>query len=197
MEPIENDPLRIYPSLIRMIRMLLVYVFPSYLFVRRYGGSLRDMGIRFPEKYAFISLIGGMMIYVVVGFIFLKYQIFFGGWRHRSWNTLWIIFMFVGIMASVTDFWTRGFILLEIERKEGEKAAIFYQNLTWFVIHIYEIDLLIPYIGLVGAIIMTLFLGIVGDIIALRTKSIIGLMLGHIALNLMVILAAKEVINVF
>ena len=100
-------------------------------------------------------------------------------------------------MASITDYWTRGFILFELARKTNNTNAIFWQNIIWFVIHIYEIELLIPFIGLFNSILLTLILGIGGDIVALKTKSIFGLMLGHIFLNLSIILAAKDVIILF
>ena len=73
-------------------------------------------------------------------------------------------------------------------------VAIIGQNFTWFMLHVYEIELLNSYIGYTGAILLTLTLGILGDMIALKTKSIIGLMLGHVILNLAIILAAREVI---
>lgn len=183
-----------YSRLIRTIRMTLIYVLPVIWFVRRHNGSWRDLGITLPASNKILSIFGGIGVYLIAVVVFLKYRIFFGGWNYPPWYTVWINLALIGIMASITDFWTRGFILLELSRRYNKTVAIIGQNLTWFMLHIYEIELLNSYIGYTGAILLTLTLGILGDMIALKTKSIIGLMLGHVILNLAIILAAREVI---
>ena len=111
-----------------------------------------------------------------------------------GWEIVWAKFFFVMIMASITDLWTRGFILFQLSERYGDTVAIFGQNLIWLIIHIYEIDILTQYISLGQAILMTLFLGIAGDLLALRTKSIFGLMVGHSLLNFIIILGARGII---
>lgn len=186
----ENN--RLFYNIIRFIRMTIFYVIPAIWFTFRWGGSFHTLGIMPKRGYISLNLILGISLYTIASVIFVRNQIFFGGWRDLSWSYVWINFLLVSMMASITDFWTRGFILFELSRKTNNKNAIFWQNITWFVIHIYEIELLIPHIGLFYAIILTLILGIGGDIVALKTKSIFGLMLGHISLNLMILLAAKD-----
>ena len=174
------------------IRMTAFYVIPAIWFTYRWGGNFNSLGL-FPKKgYITLNILLGVLLYTIASLVFVRNEIFFGGWKNLSWHHAWINFVLVGLMASITDFWTRGFILFELSRKTSDANAILWQNITWFVIHIYEIDALEPYIGILGGILLTLFLGIGGDIVALKTRSIFGLLLGHISLNLMILLAAKE-----
>lgn len=191
------DSYLITRNLIRMTRMLLVYVGGVYLFMRRHGGGLTDLGLKVSKNRPYSSFFAGIGLYMVAAYVFLNYQIFFIGWKFATWPRIAINMVFIGVMASITDFWTRGFILLELARRYNERVAIFWQNVTWFVLHWYEIELLEPSIGYLGAILLTLFLGIGGDLVALRSKSILGLMFGHIVLNFMIILGAKGYIPIF
>lgn len=183
-----------YYDLFRMIRMITFYVLPTIWFVKRYQGTWKDLGILPSKTYPVTSFIGGSLVYTIAIIVFLRYEIFFTGWNTTPWVITIIKFSFIAVMASITDFWTRGFILFEISKRYNDQYAIFWQNVVWFTIHIYEFELLMPYIGLFYAIILTLILGILGDLIALKTKSITGLMFGHIILNLAIILAAKGII---
>ena len=54
----------------------------------------------------------------------------------------------------------------------------------WILLHLYELELLAPSMGWTGAILLALFLGFLGDIIALRERSVVGLMAGHAILNI-------------
>jgi len=185
---------RTYYNIVRSFRMILLYVFPVFIFTRRWSENFDSLGFKPKQGYILINLFAGILLYSFVGVIFVNYQIFFNSWIGIDGLFLWFNFILVGLMASITDFWTRGFILFTLAKKTSEKNAIFWQNITWFVIHIYEIELLIPFIGLLNSILLTLLLGIGGDLIALRTKSIFGLMLGHVTLNLIILMAAKDIL---
>lgn len=89
----------------------------------------------------------------------------------------------MSVIAAGTDLTTRGFILLTLARHSHVAFAIFMQNLVWFVGHIHEINLLVDCLGAPGAIGLTLALGIVGDVIVLRTRNVLGLAIAHILLN--------------
>ncbi len=177
---------------IRMIRMILVYVIPVLIFQKRHNGKIGGLGVLPSKQYPISSLLGGISIYLIAVYVFLKYKIFFGGWIYLPLYVVWQKLILIGIMASITDFWTRGFILLELQKRYGDKTAIFWQNVIWFTLHLYEIELLEPSIGYAGAILLTLVLGIGGDMIAIKTKSITGLMLGHIILNICIAFAARD-----
>ena len=89
----------------------------------------------------------------------------------------------MSIVAAGTDFATRGFVLFTVARYANIPIAVILQNLTWFLGHIHEIDLLSNCLGYWYAVSLTLTLGIIGDVIALKTRNIIGLAISHILLN--------------
>lgn len=89
----------------------------------------------------------------------------------------------MSLIAAGTDVATRGFILLILARHTHVVFAIFIQNLVWFLGHLHEINLLTNCLGAYPAIGLTLTLGIVGDIVALKTRNVIGLAVAHILLN--------------
>ncbi|MHA2251994.1 MAG: CPBP family glutamic-type intramembrane protease [Candidatus Kariarchaeaceae archaeon] len=188
------DDDHVYYDLIRMIRMLLFYVIPAIWFVNRHNGSWKDLGILPSKDYPISSIIAGILVYLIAIIVFLKYDIFYAGWDQTSTTTTIVKFFFIAVMASITDFWTRGFILFELAKRYRSYIAVLWQNIIWFVIHLYEIELLVPYIGIYYSILLTITLGIGGDLVALKTESILGLMCGHILLNLAIILSAKEII---
>lgn len=89
----------------------------------------------------------------------------------------------MSLIAAGTDIATRGFILLILARHTHVIFAIFIQNLIWFLGHLHEIHLLSNCLGAYLAIGLTLALGIIGDIIALKTRNVVGLAIAHILLN--------------
>lgn len=89
----------------------------------------------------------------------------------------------MSLIAAGTDIATRGFLLLILARHTHVVFAIFIQNLVWFLGHLHEINLLTNCLGVYLAIGLTLTLGIVGDIIALKTRNVVGLAIAHILLN--------------
>lgn len=178
-------------NFVRLTRMIGIYVIPTLWFLRRNGRSINDIGVQLPQKLFFLSLFGGMLIYCLVGLIFVRFEIFYGGWKFMSLGNMMINLLFIGFMAAITDYWTRGFILMLYSEHRGLLAGIVLQNVVWFTIHIYEIILLANYISYTLAILMTLFLGITGDLIAFKSKSVYGLMIGHFLLNLMIMADAR------
>ena len=89
----------------------------------------------------------------------------------------------MAIGVAGTDLATRGFILLSMARYTHVSIAIIAQNLVWYLGHIHEIKLLTGCLGYSGALGLTLTLGIVGDVIALRTRNVLGLAFAHVILN--------------
>jgi len=89
----------------------------------------------------------------------------------------------MSLIAAGTDFATRGFMLLTLVRYASIPFAIFFQNLVWFLGHIQEINLLSNCLGFWTAVGLTLTLGVLGDVIALKTRNVLGLALAHILLN--------------
>lgn len=175
---------------LRMLRMFIVYVIPVYFFLKWDNRSILQAGLERPHAVPNLSVFGGISLYLFAAIIFIEKQIFFRTWMYQDVLTLTLNIVMVGIMAAITDFWTRGFILLTLADKYSSLVGIIVQNIIWFTIHYYEIELLNRYISIWGSIALTLFLGIGGDIIAIKSRSIYGLMLGHFFLNFFPMIAA-------
>lgn len=150
--------------------------------------SFSDFGIT--TKKIILSTILGIGIYSIALIVFLLSLGNTAFDRHFRWGAdytivEWLLVLaLVSWMAFVTDLWTRGFVLTLLTKYQSPWFGIFAQNLTWLVVHLYEIALLGPVIGIVGALGLTVSLGVLGDIVALKTKNIIGLGIGHIFLNI-------------
>jgi hypothetical protein len=91
------------------------------------------------------------------------------------------------LLAATTDIATRGFILLSLRRCAPLWFAILMQNVFWIYGHVYEIRALSVCLGTAAGYALFLVLGLLGDTIALRTRNVVGLALGHVALNLVMI----------
>jgi hypothetical protein len=58
------------------------------------------------------------------------------------------------------------------------------QNLVWFLGHLYEIGYLADCLGIPTAVLLTLTLGVLGDMVVLKTRNVLGLAGAHFVLNL-------------
>ena len=94
-----------------------------------------------------------------------------------------ILLLAMSLVAAGTDLATRGFVLFTLARFTNLPIAVVMQNATWFLGHIGEINLLENCLGLWAAIGLTLTLGLLGDVIALKTRNIVGLSIAHVLLN--------------
>lgn len=179
---------------LRCVRMLLVYmVFSLGILIFRYNYKLRDFGIQ-KENLA-ISTFLGIGIYTIALLSFLYHvgdkdfdEHFVEGKRKLDVASLIVVSLFTFCMAAITDIWTRGFVLLPTARFRSKLCAILLQNVVWFIIHIYEIILLMDAFGLAQSIALTIVLGVTGDMIVLRYHNVLGLAIGHIYLNLVFII---------
>ncbi|MGA9163892.1 MAG: CPBP family glutamic-type intramembrane protease [Thiobacillus sp.] len=104
--------------------------------------------------------------------------------RHASTKEAMLTLLSMSIVASGTDLTTRGFILLGLARYSPLIFAIIVQNALWYLGHVSEIAQLSGCLTLWGAIGLTLTLGILGDMVALKTRNIMGLAIAHILLNI-------------
>ncbi|NNE42924.1 MAG: hypothetical protein HKN12_01835 [Gemmatimonadetes bacterium] len=92
------------------------------------------------------------------------------------------------LLAATTDIATRGFILLSLARCTPLWFAILMQNAFWIYGHVYEIRALSTCMGTAAGYALFLVLGLLGDSIALRTRNVVGLALGHVLLNVVMII---------
>jgi Type II CAAX prenyl endopeptidase Rce1-like len=91
------------------------------------------------------------------------------------------------LVAAGTDIATRGFILLTLIEVTNVPFAVVMQNIFWMLGHTHEIRQIAAAFGMPGAIALNIFLGGVGDWIAMRTRSVVGLAVGHVFLNVAMI----------
>lgn len=103
--------------------------------------------------------------------------------RNASSNdAMWLLFS-MGLTAAGTDLTTRGFILLGLGRYSPLLFAVVVQNALWYLGHVSEIAQLSGCLTFWGAVSLTLTLGILGDVVALKTKNVAGLAIAHVLLN--------------
>ncbi len=134
------------------------------------------------------SLIGGCALYAIALAAFLTCSDDPLLTRHplaraEPWVAVAIVLV-MGLHAAGTDFATRGYILLGLAEFGPVALAIVMQNVIWFLGHVYEIDLLSRCMGLWPARGLFLFLGVAGDVVALKTRNVAGLAVAHVLLNI-------------
>lgn len=165
---------------------LLLVIVPYLWAVKRLGMNLADLGLS--HRHLGMSTVLGCGLYLIALVAFIHCS---GGAvmaqhtvRTASAADATMLVTLMGIIAAGTDLTTRGFVLLTLTRHTHVVFAIFMQNLIWYLGHIHEINLLAACLGIPLATSLTLTLGILGDMIVLRTKNVIGLAIAHILLNI-------------
>ena len=153
--------------------------------VRRLGMSFGDLGLT--HRKLGMSTLLGCGVYAIALAAFLHCS---GGEmmanhtiRKVSLGETFLLVPMMGIIAAGTDMATRGFILVGLARHSHVVFAIAMQNLVWFLAHIHEIGLLTDCLGVTMAVGLTLTLGILGDVVVLRTRNVMGLAAAHFLLN--------------
>lgn len=148
--------------------------------------SLSDLGIT--TKNLIPATLLGCLLYGLALLAFVSCSndplIAQHGLRNAGTKDAMIILMGMSMIAAGTDLTTRGFILLGLARYTPLIFAILAQNAFWYLGHLNEVALLSGCLTSSGAIGLTLTLGILGDIIALKTRNIVGLVMAHILLNI-------------
>lgn len=114
------------------------------------------------------------------------------GLRQANTRDTALLLLSMSIIAAGTDLTTRGFILLGLARYSPLVFAIVMQNALWYIGHLNEIALLSGCLSWGGAVGLTLTLGILGDVIALKTRNVIGLVVAHVVLNVVMMLYIKS-----
>ena len=188
------DPGIVLSSGLRCVRMILIYiVFSIGILIFRYRYRLKDFGIQ--KENLVVSTVLGIGVYSIALAAFLWHvgnpdfdENFVDGKRSMETTSLVLVSLFTFLMAAMTDIWSRGFVLLVTTRFRSQLVSLLLHNVVWFIIHIYEIRLLMDSFGLIQAITLTIVLGVAGDMVALRYRNVLGLAIGHIYLNLVFIL---------
>lgn len=168
-----------------LVQTICTIVIPYAWAVKRLGFSLRDLGLSL-NKLGTSTLLGCLLYSLALAaFIHCASdpQI-----RDHAVGKLDLasatgMLASMSLIAAGTDFATRGFVLLALARYANIPVAVFVQNLTWFLGHIHEINLLTNCLGYWLALGLTLTLGVLGDVIALKTRNVVGLAIAHVLLN--------------
>jgi len=182
--PLPDDvPLRSLTTAI--LQTVFAIIIPFIWAIKRLNFTLQDLGIS--TKNLVQSIILGCALYAIALYAFIHCSadplISNHAIGKMELNDASILLLAMAIVAAGTDLSTRGFILFTLARYTNLPIAIVMQNAAWFAGHISEINLLENCLGLWVAIGLTLTLGILGDIIALKTRNIVGLSIAHILLN--------------
>lgn len=174
---------------VNILQAVCVIVIPYIWAIKRLNFSLRDLGVS--TKNLGQSIILGCALYTLALAAFLHCSAdpmisnhAIGKMEITDASTLLLA---MGIGAATTDLATRGFVLFTLARFTNLPIAIVMQNATWFIGHVGEIKLLENCLGLWAAIGLTLTLGILGDVIALKTRNIVGLSIAHVLLNIVLV----------
>lgn len=173
---------------------LALVILPYVWATRRLGMNLADLGIT-RQKLGINTVLGcGLYLIALGSFVHCSEGEMMANHAVRKIGlgdaSAFVVLM--GIIAAGTDLTTRGFILLTLARHSHVAFAIFMQNLVWFLGHIHEIRLLTDCLGVGMATVLTLTLGIVGDMIVLRTRNVIGLAIAHFLLNVILVIYLRN-----
>ena len=167
---------------------------PCYWAVKRLGLSLSDLGINTTNLGKSFFLSCALYSLALAAFIYCSDDPMISEHALRKisgWEAIGLTSA-MGLVAAGTDIATRGFILLSLARYTNVGFAIVVQNLTWYLGHIHEINMLTNGLGYINALMLTLILGLVGDAIALKTRNIVGLALAHILLNIILSIYIRQ-----
>ncbi len=182
--PMPSDPIASM-AITTFWQTLMLVVVPYLWAVKRLGMNLMDLGLNRQNLGTSTVLGCGLYLIALAAFIHCSNSDVIANHLVRRVDVpdAFKLVTLMGIIAAGTDLTTRGFILLTLTRYSNVFFAIFIQNLIWFLGHIQEIKLLTNCLGLTMATGLTLILGILGDVIVLRTRNVIGLAIAHFMLN--------------
>ena len=173
---------------------LMLVVVPYLWAVKRLGMTLADLGLSHHRLGMSTALGCGLYLIALVAFVHCSDGTMMAqhAVRTASVTDASLMVALMGIVAAGTDLTTRGFVLLTLARHTHVVFAIFVQNLIWYLGHIHEINLLSDCLGTAMATSLALTLGILGDMIVLRTRNVIGLAIAHFMLNIVLVIYLRQ-----
>lgn len=168
-----------------LIQTFFTIIIPYFWAIRRLGFTLGDLGVSTSRLLP--SVIFGCLLYslALAAFIHCSADPLISNHALGKMDLVSALGLLssMSLSAAGTDFATRGFMLLTLARYANIPVAVFFQNLIWYFGHIPEINLLSNCLGFWNAVGLTLTLGVLGDVIALKTRNVVGLAIAHILLN--------------
>ena len=191
--PLPDDvPLRSLTTSI--LQTVCVIIIPYIWAIKRLNFSLQDLGISTINLVPSIILGCALYTLALAAFIHCSADPLISNHAigKLEITDASIMLLAMAIVAAGTDIATRGFVLFTLARFTNLPIAIVMQNITWFAGHTGEINLLENCLGLWTAIGLTLTLGILGDVIALKTRNIVGLSIAHVLLNVVLVIYIRN-----
>ena len=139
------------------------------------------------------GFLAGIGIYIAFAipllFLIPANPAYFKGYNMAAWAFARWAFLTL-IQVSSVDFFTKRIVQLEVERFWGPGKGMLVQFAVWCGAHVIEYAWLKDIAGPAGAV---LFLGMTGAVtgaVYWKTKNVLGMMVGHWALNLVLAAAA-------
>lgn len=191
--PLPSDP--VWSSLVGASWQFFTTVVVLYWWAsKRLRLPLSELGIT--SKNLLRTILLGCLLYSLALMVFISCSddpfISQHGLRSANAEDAMVLLIGMSMIAAGTDLTTRGFILLGLARYSPLIFAIIVQNALWYLGHTSEIAQLSGCLSVWGAIGLTLTLGLLGDIIALKTRNVVGLAMAHILLNITMMIFVRN-----
>ncbi|HFQ91855.1 MAG TPA: hypothetical protein ENK29_03150 [Chromatiales bacterium] len=175
-------------------QVVVTICIPVYWAIKRLGFSLADLGLS--TRNLGKTLLLGCLLYslALAAFIHCSDDPLISNHalgKIGFWEAVGLTSS-MGLVAAGTDVATRGFVLFTLARYTHVGFAIFVQNLTWYLGHIHELNILRNCLGYGTALALVLTLGLLGDAIALKTRNVVGLAIAHILLNIVLAVYIRQ-----
>lgn len=153
----------------------------------------------FSRKLLLASLVEGLLIYTIVIFPLFLYGIIFIDSNLFSWYivTSWngpvlevggALLLVVAINVGIVEFFTKSFVQIQILEtgKYSRGTAFFFAMVAWCLGHIVEFTWLKQYVGEIYAAFLLLFAGLFSTASVDRQRTVLGVAIGHVVLNIQV-----------
>lgn len=191
--PLPRNP--VWSSLVGASWQFLTTVIVLYWWAKkRLRLPLSELGIT--SKNLLRTTILGCMLYslALIAFVSCSNDPFIAQHALRTTDSrdAMLLLFSMSMTAAGTDFTTRGFILFGLARYTPLFFAVIVQNALWYLGHLSEIAQLSGCMTLWGAVGLTLTLGILGDVVALKTRNVVGLAIAHVLLNVVMMVYIRS-----
>jgi len=171
----------------RAVRMTITYIGFPFIWLRWRGVSHRPWRDWFKGGLRAGPWAAAVYAAPLIVFIHLTgtpaFDRVFGGAQRLSLGEVVVMAMILGYMAVLTDWWVRGFLLSQLINHYPTSHALALTGTYWLLLHLYEIRLLAPSLGWLPAVLLTVFIGVGGDLVAVRHRNWTALGAGHTMFN--------------
>ena len=142
------------------------------------------------NKFFFLSIFIYFVFFLWIIVYYPSNKDFFSGFNFTNKSISFIIFWNITIFLHVStiDFFTKRIVQFKATQVFGEIKGLEIQVLVWMIAHIKEFFWLNDLMGNLGCLIFLFVSGIITGIIYMKTRDIIGLMVGHWLLNFLVMI---------